>query len=87
MSQINGGRIVPILTGHDGLHPNTLDQQPTIPTPNAQLPSVTSISPISSAISEPLSEQTHKTMAPSSLDMPVLQERGFFALPTNGDGT
>ncbi|KAJ5327497.1 uncharacterized protein N7506_010599 [Penicillium brevicompactum] len=35
MSQIKGGRIVPILTGHDPLHPKSLDQS-TIPTSISQ---------------------------------------------------
>ncbi|KAJ5340563.1 hypothetical protein N7541_009687 [Penicillium brevicompactum] len=92
MSQIKGGRIVPILTGHDPLHPKSLDQS-TIPTSISQISdsdetsSSSSNPPISPPVQDRVSDQTRKQgMGHPSLDMPALKERGLFALPTEGDG-
>ncbi|CAG7994162.1 unnamed protein product [Penicillium olsonii] len=92
MSQINGGRIVPILTGHDPLHPNSLDQ-PTIPASIAPIPNPQEGSPsppihsISPAMHDPLPDKNHRPTSNGhpSLEMPALKERGLFALPTEGD--
>ncbi|KAJ5841515.1 hypothetical protein EN45_068990 [Penicillium chrysogenum] len=76
----NGGRIVPILTG-SGSHPTEkaalLDASPS-PIPP-------------SSISDPqtmplLQDQQVKPMHHASLEMASLQERGLYALPTEGDG-
>lgn len=93
MSQTNGGRIVPILAGHDPLHPKSLEQ-PTMPAsiPHIQNPHETSpsppIPPTAPSMIEPLPDkrQDPTSTGHPSLEMPALKERGLFALPTDGDG-
>ncbi|CAG8334245.1 unnamed protein product [Penicillium salamii] len=93
MSQTNGGRIVPILAGHDPLHPKSLDQ-PTLPAsiPHIQNPHEISpsppIPPNSPPMLDTLPDKRHNPTSTGhpSLEMPVLKERGLFALPTDGDG-
>jgi hypothetical protein len=94
MSQINGGRIVPILTGHD------LSSELLTPFDRpALLSSSTSHSSISSSpspsstrsctpappVAKPKKEKRPK--GTTNLDMASLKERALFALPTEGDGT
>ncbi|KAJ5178024.1 uncharacterized protein N7500_000723 [Penicillium coprophilum] len=81
----NGGRIVPILTGSDS-HDTTLEA----PALDASLPPI----PHSSMSTPPtmprlLQDQQiskAKHMHHASLEMASLQERGLYALPTEGDG-
>lgn len=83
-SLTHGGRIVPILTGHE---------QPPFPTtPETHL---LDKPPIAQTIDEPslldqreesLAMRQNKAMDQKSLWMPCLEERGLFALPTEGDG-
>ncbi|KAJ5496931.1 hypothetical protein N7463_008918 [Penicillium fimorum] len=82
----NGGRIVPILTGSDS-HDPTLEVPALL---DASLPPI----PFSSVPSPPsmpglLQDQQiskAKHMRHASLEMASLQERGLYALPTEGDG-
>lgn len=82
---INGGRIVPILTGSDSNDP-TLEVSAFL---DASLPPIP-MSPISSTATmpRPLQKQIFKPkpVQSQSLDMPSLEERGLFAFPTKGDG-
>lgn len=81
----HGGRIVPILTGHE--------QPPSLPTTGD--PDLPVNQPVRPAI-EPLTQPDHeddssamrqaKAMDLKSLEMPCLGARGLFALPTEGDG-
>jgi hypothetical protein len=79
----NGGRIVPILTGSDS-HPT---EMPALL--EASLPPIPPSS-ISSPQTMPLQDQQAckqaKPMHHASLEMASLQERGLYALPTEGDG-
>ncbi|KAJ9492619.1 hypothetical protein VN97_g570 [Penicillium thymicola] len=83
----NGGRIVPILTGSDS-HDPTLEMSPSL---DASLPSIP-LSPVSSQPTIPRllqDQQASKQTKPghhASLEMASLQERGLYALPTEGDG-
>ncbi|KAJ5402053.1 uncharacterized protein N7487_007949 [Penicillium crustosum] len=83
----NGGRIVPILTGSDS-HDPTLEVPASLDT---SLPSIP-LSPISSHPTIPRllqDQQASKQAKPThhaSLEMASLQERGLYALPTEGDG-
>lgn len=84
-SLAHGGRIVPILTGHE--------QPPPFPTtPETQLLDKPPIAPV---IDEPsplgqgevtLATRQNNAVDQKSLAMPCLEERGLFALPTEGDG-
>ncbi|KAJ5356400.1 hypothetical protein N7517_011009 [Penicillium concentricum] len=81
----NGGRIVPILTGSDS-HDPTLE----VPALDASLPPIHPAS-ISSPPTLPRLLQDQqiskaKHMQHASLEMASLQERGLYALPTEGDG-
>ncbi|KAJ5098308.1 hypothetical protein N7532_005309 [Penicillium argentinense] len=81
---LHGGRIVPILRGHEQQH---LDSTPS--TAN-----VLEHHPFPNIIAKaPLLDQREDNMALDkksldlkSLEMPCLKERGLFALPTEGDG-
>ncbi|CAI7652632.1 unnamed protein product [Penicillium glandicola] len=85
----NGGRIVPILTGSDS-HDATLEVPVLL---DASLPPI-SLSSISSPQTMPRllqDQQVSKQAKPmhhanASLEMASLQERGLYALPTEGDG-
>lgn len=87
----NGGRIVPILTGSDSHDPT-----PEMPAPlDASLPSISPSIPVSPISSQPTiprllqDQQASKQAKPmhhASLEMASLQERGLYALPTEGDG-
>lgn len=87
----NGGRIVPILTGSDSHDPT-----PEMPAPlDASLPSIPPSIPVSPISSQPTiprllqDQQASKQAKPmhhASLEMASLQERGLYALPTEGDG-
>lgn len=83
----HGGRIVPILTGHDQhIHSNSSNEQHSLNAipPNSSCPT--------SAFSLLDQQQTANTSHPAiamgeqTLEMPCLRERGLFALPTDGDG-
>ncbi|KAJ6184409.1 hypothetical protein N7519_005710 [Penicillium mononematosum] len=82
----NGGRIVPILTGSDS-HPT---EKPALL--DSSLPPIPpSPSSISSPQTMPLLQDQQackqpKPMHHASLEMASLQERGLYALPTEGDG-
>jgi hypothetical protein len=87
----NGGRIVPILEGTD-CHDAALKKRQTLDT---SLPSISpslnfASSILPSATMPRLSQDRHaKRVKPAdhaSLEMPSLQERGLYALPTEGDG-
>ncbi|KAJ5558627.1 hypothetical protein N7535_008844 [Penicillium sp. DV-2018c] len=87
----NGGRIVPILEGTDS-HDDALENIQTLDTSFPSItPSLISASSILPSETMPrLSQDRHaKRVKPadhSSLEMPSLQERGLYALPTEGDG-
>lgn len=80
----HGGRIVPILTGHeqppDSTRPNTdlLDKQ--------SLPLRNDGPPVLDQPEETLASRQNKALDLKSLEIPCLEERGLFALPTEGDG-
>ena len=81
----NGGRIVPILTGSDSHDPTEV---PTLL--DASLPPIPPSS-ISSSQTLPVlqDQQACKQAKPvlhACLEMASLQERGLYALPTEGDG-
>jgi hypothetical protein len=69
----HGGRIVPILTGHEHQVQEELPQ---------------TADPLQDQQAELLAktQQNNSTMDHASLEMPCLKERGLFALPTEGDG-
>lgn len=84
----HGGRIVPILTGHeqqppDSTRPNTdeLEYRPLAPTNDESL-----LLEESEEALEALALGQNKALDLKSLEMPCLVERGLFALPTEGDG-
>jgi hypothetical protein len=85
-SLTHGGRIVPILTGHQQQPPDstTTPETPSLETqPSPSYLHTTSLldQPDESAI------MRHKRAIDlASLEMPCLKERGLFALPTEGDG-
>lgn len=80
----HGGRIVPILTGHEqqpySTRPNNdlLEKQPLLL--NNDEPSLLD------QPEETLALRQNKALDLKSLEMPCLEERGLFALPTEGDG-
>ncbi|KGO63848.1 Ovarian tumor, otubain [Penicillium italicum] len=83
----NGGRIVPILTASDSHDPTPevpglLDAPPT-PIPISSISSLPTILPMLQ--DQQVSKQA-KPMHHASLEMASLQERGLYALPTEGDG-
>lgn len=80
----NGGRIVPILTGSDS-HPTEMPalldaSLPPIPPSSISSPQTMSLSQDRQACKQA------KPMHHASLEMASLQERGLYALPTEGDG-
>lgn len=81
----HGGRIVPILTGHE-------QPPPFSTTPETDLLESQPLSPINDVPllleqqEETLAMRQNKAMDQESLEMPCLEERGLFALPTEGDG-
>ncbi|KAJ5799931.1 uncharacterized protein N7518_001999 [Penicillium psychrosexuale] len=83
----NGGRIVPILTGSDSRDP-TLEVSALL---DGSLPPIP-ITPIPSTPTTPRlsqDQQACKQVKPvhhASLEMPSLQQRGLYAIPTEGDG-
>ncbi|KAJ5587223.1 uncharacterized protein N7459_002988 [Penicillium hispanicum] len=85
-----GGRIVPILTGHQHAdstpESNLLENHPLSPLPSLPPQSM----PIDQAALLDQRESTPvmrlKALDQQSLEMPCLKERGLFALPTEGDG-
>ena len=83
----NGGRIVPILTGSDSRDP-TLEGSALL---DASLPPI-SIPLIPSPSTTPRLSQNQqackqaKPVHNASLEMPSLQQRGLYAIPTEGDG-
>lgn len=83
----HGGRIVPILTGHEQ-HQQLLDS--TTPSPavlqNNCSPSTIDQTPLLDQLVDSEAMRRKKTLDFSSLEMPCLKERGLFALPTEGDG-
>ncbi|EPS32634.1 hypothetical protein PDE_07594 [Penicillium oxalicum 114-2] len=82
----HGGRIVPILTGHEQHH-HELDSTP-------DPPRFLDSQPLQQSANPPLLDQrTHhdtmrhrKQVDHACLEMPCLKERGLFAVPTEGDG-
>lgn len=83
----HGGRIVPILTGHDQpIHSNPSNEQHSLDTipPNSSCPT----SSFSLLDQQQPATTLHQRIAmdDQSLEMPCLRERGLFALPTDGDG-
>ncbi|KAJ5656492.1 hypothetical protein N7507_008442 [Penicillium longicatenatum] len=80
----HGGRIVPILTGHQQQHPNSTPESCVLDTTSPSYPNSAS-SLLDQPEDAPVICQS-KAMDRTSLEMPSLRERGLFALPTQGDG-
>lgn len=80
----HGGRIVPILTGHD----QQLDSSSSVNLlENNALPPHFPSSLLLDQHEDSSPTRHHKAMDHASLEMPCLKEHGLFALPTEGDGT
>ncbi|OQE44511.1 hypothetical protein PENCOP_c002G07103 [Penicillium coprophilum] len=81
----NGGRIVPILTGSDS-HDTTVEA-PALDASLSPIPhSSMSTPPTMPRLLQDQQISKAKHMHHASLEMASLQERGLFALPTEGDG-
>lgn len=83
----NGGRIVPILTGSDSHDPTLevpvlLDASP----PPIPLSSISSPPTMPRLLQDQQACKQAKPMHHASLELASLQERGLYALPTEGDG-
>ncbi|CAG8904082.1 unnamed protein product [Penicillium egyptiacum] len=83
----NGGRIVPILTGSDS-HDPTLEVPALLDASPPPIPSSSISSPptMPGLLQDQQACKRAKPMHHASLEMASLQERGLYALPTEGDG-
>ncbi|KAJ5200148.1 hypothetical protein N7491_009051 [Penicillium cf. griseofulvum] len=83
----NGGRIVPILTGSDS-HDPTLEVPALLDASLCPIPpsSISSTPTTPRLLQEQIPKPNPKPMHHASLEMASLQERGLYALPTEGDG-
>ena len=91
----HGGRIVPILTGHEQhqqqlgsttLSPDLLDgNSPRVAPQVAPRVAIDQL-PLLDQRVESENMRQNKALDLSCLEMPCLKERGLFALPTEGDG-
>lgn len=83
----HGGRIVPILTGHEQ-HQQHLD--PTTPSLDVLENNLPRVAIDQTQLLDQRVESENmrqdKALDLSCLEMPCLKERGLFALPTEGDG-
>lgn len=79
----HGGRIVPILTGHQQQHPDSTPESSVLDTTSPTYPKPSSL--LDQPEDAPIMRQP-KAIDLASLEMPCLRERGLFALPTQGDG-
>ncbi|OQE31328.1 hypothetical protein PENSTE_c001G06360 [Penicillium steckii] len=80
---VNGGRIVPILAGHEQHHH---DSTPSTVLGQYSFPQVINQAPLLEQQSDASAIPQKKSVDLQSLEMPCLKERGLFALPTEGDG-
>ncbi|KAJ6102449.1 hypothetical protein N7486_004876 [Penicillium sp. IBT 16267x] len=80
----HGGRIVPILTGHQQQHPDSTPESSVLDTPSPSYPNP-SPSLLDQPENAPVMRQP-KAVDLTNLELPCLRERGLFALPTQGDG-
>ncbi|KAF3385411.1 hypothetical protein F1880_002729 [Penicillium rolfsii] len=83
----HGGRIVPILTGHEQ-HQQLLDAptpSPAVLENNSSRSKIDQIPLLDQRVNSEVMRQK-KPLDLSCLEMPCLNERGLFALPTEGDG-
>ncbi|KAJ5527116.1 hypothetical protein N7513_011275 [Penicillium frequentans] len=79
----HGGRIVPILTGHQQQHPDSTPESSVLDTTSPTYSNPSSL--LDQPEDAPIMRQP-KAIDLASLEMPCLRERGLFALPTQGDG-
>lgn len=85
-SLTHGGRIVPILTGHQQQPPDFTTTPETTSLETRPSPSSLHTPPLLDQPDESATMRHKRAIDLANLEMPCLMERGLFALPTEGDG-